>query len=662
MGVKYILRYKSIDNIAWQCDIETPSYSGTPIIVRGQSEQAVEIDYDADKVDDPYDVFRTSTMILNLYNEGQVDIDELMAAQDKDFVAKLFRDGQLRWTGFIQPENIQRKLISPPYDFSVPFICGLSMLDDIPYVHNNLMGTTGNISRCPMNYIRQILFANLGIKLPIRWTNQLQCTAFSDDFFAGSMQWSSFNEGFYTYQQGVTGDNPGPLQSCGYILKGILQSAQCRIYQSKGKWIIRRVNDMVAGSIPYKEIAADLGIMTIVSGTENLSKRIGRGQYRFINENAILTNVQGFKSFKTTYTANIRTNIIPNGNFDVLKANITATDFLYAGVLLYWGSYDTGLLVVEEDSLDGRAGYSARLSSSSTPDTFFTMVSPDGMLGKNGLPLDAYTMVKVINFSFMFSPGTNFAPVDGDGLIIWDSQPLQFQMILNQGTNVYYLNEFGIWSTDVHWIPIIVDGLEIGDIAQVNFDKFQGVKVPQPDVQPAAGDTCDLQIIFKIKNGQTYSLDNISITIDNGNDVYEVFNDASRNTSTDETELNISSSFNGYMLSNFMTTPFNSDSESAFNDGLLYTGTLTGVNSHAIMRFRYKASQVLNTDMNVEDNDWSFDEIYSVDSLLGKKFLPLNAKYYTEKNIVNMVAIEARNDNITLRESFYNSNDNQASN
>jgi hypothetical protein len=662
MGVKYIMQFKSIDNVAWQCDIETPGYSGAPIAIRGVSEQSTELAYDGDSADNPFDPLIKSTLTLNFYNQGQVDMDELMRAGDKDFLIKRFRNGHLDWTGFLKPEDIQWNFLTPPQQGTLSFICGLAMLDDIPYIHQDLMGNTGSISRCPMNYIRQILFAsaNLGIKLPIRWTNQLQCTAFSGDFFAGSVTWSPFNEGFYSYQQGVTGADQGPLVTCGYILEGFLRATQCRIYQSKGKWIIRRVNDVIAGTIQYKEIAADLGVFSVASGTENLSKRIGRSGYRFVNENALITVKQGLKSFKTTYTANIRSNILPNGNFDVKRIVFSVADAFAGNTFFYWGSYDM-ILVDDRDSLDGRAGFSAELINVSG-DEYYTLVSDGGVLGKNGLPIDAYTLIKLINFSFMFSPGTEFAPVDGEDQIIWDSQPLQFKMILNQGANTYYLTEFGIWSAVEAWVPIVVQGMKIGDIAQVTFDKFQGIKIPQPTAQPIAGDICDLQIIWRVKEHQIYSIDNVSITIDNGNDVYEVFDDSSKNTSTDNVDLNISSSFGGYMLSNFMTSALKSGDESRFNDGLIYSGTLTAINSRAVMRFRYKSSQVVNTDMYVAGGNWSFDEIYSVDSLLGKKFLPLNAKHNAEKGTVNIIAMEARNDNIALRESFYSSNDAQLSN
>jgi len=653
MGVKYIMQLRATDNVAWQCDIETATFSDTPIVIRGVSESAAILAYGGDKADDPFDPFIPSTLTLNFYDEGQVDMSELMSAGDKDFSAKLFREGLLYWAGYLKSEDVQRNFLSPPQKVTISFLCGLAMLADIPYTHQDLMGSTGDFTRCPLNYIRQILFANLDIKLPIRWTNALQCTAFTGDFFAGEVQWSPFNEGFYSYQQSATGGKPGPLQTCKYILEGFLRATQCRIYQAGGKWVIRRVNEVITGNVHYKEIGAGLGVFTVVSGTESLFQRIGRSGYKFIDENALITTKRGIKSFKTTYTANIRTNIIPNGSLDQVLTRF-----------LFWGTYDdAGFAIVPVDSLDGQAGTAAELVTiPSVGNKYFTMVVPGGVLGKNGLPIDAFTLIKLINFSFMFSANAGFPTDPVTGIIDWSSNPLQIKVILNQGLITYYLNEFGTWSTVDTIIPISIAGLKIDDIAQVSFDKFQGVKVPQPALQPIAGDTCDIQIIFIVKENQQYVVDNISITINNANDVYEVFYDASKNTSTDNVSLNISSSFGGYMLSNFMTSPFNSGAESRFNDALLYSGTLTGINSHAQMRFRYKSSQIINTDMYVAYGRWVFDEIYTVDTLIGKNFLPLNAKYYIEKGIVNIIAIEGRNDNITLRESFYSSNDNQNSN
>ena len=659
MGVKYRVEYKSIDDVQWRLDIFSTGYNASPIPVRGQSENACIITYQGEETDEPFDTFFKGTADLNLINEDNIDIDELQNAQEKDFKVIVYRKDIIRFTGYLKPEDIQRPYVTRnPSTLTISFMCGLSMLDAIPYTHLDLLGTGYESNRCPMNYVRNILFnvVNLGLPLPIRWTNQVQNTFYSDDFFTGGVRWSPFNEGFYTYQQGTEGKSNGPYKSCGYVLRSILKAVQCRIVQTGGKWVIRRVTDISSlGRVNYNQIAGDMDRMVLHSGQESLTKTIGRKGYRMLNENAVITVKPGIKSFKAIYTANVRDNILPNGNQDIL----------YVGTsFLYWGSYDY-LEVTTGPSLDGRDGYAATLYNYGTGgDMFYTLVSPGSNLKENGLPIDAYTLVPLINFGFTFSPllGFPYAPDDPDKTVIWDTNPLQIMVVLNMDGKRYYLNEFGFWVQQETFISIVVDNLRIGEIAKVDFDKFQGIKIPQPAGQPVAGSTCDLQVIFRVKAGQRYAVDNIYFKVEPANDVYEVFNDGSRNTLTDDADLQISSSFGGYFLSNFMSAWYNSDKECRFNDGAVYSGTLTGLYAQAVMRYRYKSSQIYNGDINVRDTDWTFDEIYTIDGLLGKKFLPLNAKYNTEKAQVSIVAIECRNDKIKLRESFYSSNDNQGSN
>src|SRR3954465_141963 len=105
MGVKYILQVKSHDGVAWECLISTSSYSATPLVLRGVSEQSFKLDYSGDSADEPYNTFIKSTLSLDVYNQGQIDINELQQAGDKDFLAKLFRNGLLYWTGYLKPED-----------------------------------------------------------------------------------------------------------------------------------------------------------------------------------------------------------------------------------------------------------------------------------------------------------------------------------------------------------------------------------------------------------------------------------------------------------------------------------------------------------------------------------------------------------------------------
>lgn len=651
MGVKYTLPFRATDDVLWRLDMLTASYSGTAVPIRGVGQQCVEWAHDVDTTDDPFSTLVISKLTINLYNQGEIDVDALQTSQDKDWIIELYRNGFLKFRGYLDIPGIQEPLKGVPCALTLTATDGLDLLADLPYVHADLPGTTPDVSKCPMNYIRQILFSNLGIILPIRWNNDLKCTAFESDpdVYTGQVRWAYDGQGYNSYQTTTTGEAV-KTQTCGYILSGILAAFQSRIYQENGMWIIRRIPQLAPGTVVYKQIDGNLGVMTVATASQNLIKHIGRSGYRFAQQDQVKTVKAGFKSCTITYNANKRDNILPNGNLDD-----------WNGVEpFYWGSYDpVNILINQRDSLDGRQGSSAEITNTNgVSDNYFTLISTS--LGEDGLDIDTKTLIKKLSFGFLFEPIAGF-PLTGD-LIDWTTAPFKIQVIFNAGVVKYYLNEFGFWQTTPVEISIVVDGLELNEVAKIAFDAFQGILMPEPDVQPAAGDISNIQVIFKLSPGQQYGLDNVYLTIDSGNDVYESTLTDSKNTGTDTRELNISSSFGGYIISNFMTRWNESHNEFYFRDGLLYTGSLTGLTAAAIMRYRYKSCRVYNGSMSVQNGDWSFDEIYTIDTLGQSKFLPLNSNYNIEKGIVSIVAMELRNDNVTLTEKYYNSNDNINSN
>lgn len=654
MGVKYTLPFKAHDNVAWNLDILTSVYTGDPIAIRGVSEQSVLIARDVTTTDDPFSVLVPSKITINCYNQGEIDIDELQTASAKDFIVKIYRLGVLKFSGFLNVADIQASMLSVPVSLSLSATDGLDLLD-FAYVHAELPGTTGTFSRCPMNYIRQILFVNLGVTLPIRWTNGLECTAFEgQDVFTGEVQWAANGEGFSSYQTSSTGD-AATTETCEYILTGLLQSMQCRIYQENGMWIIRRIPEYVRGNISYKQIAGDLGIMVVQEATQNVLKHIGRsGGYRFINEDAIKTVKPGLKSCTVTYNFNKRDNILPNGSQDISDVG---------GINpLYWGSYDPiNLLSISGPPLDLRSGQSTTVTNTSgSTVNYFTLITADSTFTNDGLPIDTKTLIPKISFGFNFEPMAGF-PTSGD-IIDWSSNPFNIKVIFNAGATKYYLTQFGFWTTADTSISIVVDGLEVGEVAKIDFDKFQGILMPEPDEPLVAGDISDIQVVFIVAPGQQYGLDYIYITISDANDVYESSFTGSKNTDTDTRELSISSTFGGYVISNLMTNWNKSDTECFYRDGLIYEGTLTGLTANVIMRYRYKSSRVFNGSVSTLNGDWSFDELYTIDSLGQAKFLPLNSNYNVEKCECSIVAMECRNENPILVEKYYSSNDNLLSN
>jgi hypothetical protein len=652
MGVKYTIPFKGDRDTDWRVDIAITTFATDTITLRGVGRDCVDLAYDAETTDDPFSVLIPSTLTVQLYNQDDIDVRELQQLYTKDCTISLYRDGLLYWTGYLVSDGIQRPLITNPTKVTLQAKCGLSMLEKMPYVHADLPGLTFDISRCPMNYIRQILFANLGLTMPIKWTNNLVNSAYLlQDVFAGSVQWATDNEGFYSYQSGQSGDEQGPVKTCGYILSGILASMQCRIFQAGGKWVIRRIPDTVSGAVLTKEITGDFGILLPTVYTENLINQIARDYYPFVKEDQIMTNKPGLKSVKVEYNQNVRENILPNGKQDM-------TDGISP---LFWGDYADILDIHSADSLDGRDGFATHVINFSADTHYYTLVANGGSLGNNGLPIDTKTMIKRLSFGFTFSPHGGYPFDPSTQVINWSTNPFQIQVIFNLNGTKYYLNEFGFWVTVSTWISITVDGLRIDDVARIDFDRFQGILMPT-DGTPVKDFQSDIVVTFRMLSTQNIILDNIYITIDGGNDVYESSLTESRNTETDERQLDVSSAYGGYILNNFQTSWETSDTECFYQDAAVYEGTLTGLTANAIMRNRYKSSEVYNGSMYVGNSPWTFDQIYMIETLNDLKFLPMNANFNPETCIVHLVAIESRNDNVILVEKYYSSNDSQLSN
>jgi hypothetical protein len=647
MGVKYTIPYKSIDNKSWRIDISLATWTATPIQVRAAVNQAGILQHTPEETDNPFNTLYFGEFSTTLKNQGQIDVRELQQATDRQFKASVYCNNQLKFTGYVIPDGIQRQIGGTLPDVQLRITDGLNMLDDIPYTHNNLFGTGDTLNRCLMNYFRQILFAdsNLALPLPIRWTNGLECTAFpGEDVFTGGVRWSPRGEGFY---------DPVSKQyrSCGYILRGLLKAMQCQIKQVNGEWVIRRIPDLVSGYVPYKSTPASLDRIIVNTGVDDLRRLIGRQGYMPVDNYPITINRPGLKSFKTTYEADVKENILPNGNFDLAALGI---------VPLYWGSIPPGpgpgrqdiVTSTTVDSLDGRGGYAVKLET--TGRGFW------GLL--NNIPVDSFILLKKIDFSFLFSPVTWIT--NTDGTLDFQNSPFQLTVAFKVKNTQYYLNNYGYWTTDYTNLNIEIPGLKVGEVAQVKFDKFQGIIMPAPDAELQPGDDCEISINFTVDylKNQSYILDNISISIDSNNDIYETVSSLAQNTATEETTLQISSSFGGYMVSNLMSDYSRSDEEFQYKDGDYYTGSLTGLNSNAVMRFRHKPSELYSGAFSTRGNDYSFDAIYIIDGIFGVNFLPLSDSWNTETCEVNISAMECRNDNVIFTEKFYGSNTNTLSN
>ena len=494
MAVKYTIPYRSIDDTPWRVDISTAAWTAPAITVRGYGGNACTIEYDGG-VDDPFDnPVVTSKANMQLINQGEVDMDELQGAGDRDFVVEVYRDSVLKWKGYLITDNIQQPFLSTPYVVQLSAIDGLNMLEGITYTHNNLQTQSLDIAvRAPLNFLRQVLFAqsNLGLMLPIRWYVGLENVETEDDPIAGLMTWSPYGEGIIAgeYVDG-SGNIQYIYQNCRYILEGLVKCMKgARIFQADGAWNIFPPIDIIGGAFTYNECEATLDLPTITQHTVDINRTVvgsrePGGDYSFIREDALITVKPALSKVDVRYEADRSENILPNGGFDDWSL----------GTLLHWGFTNNpsgNSTVSQYESLTGQPGSAVDLRNPFDG-------SGSSRFGFNGtLPIDANLLFKRMTWGFTILPinGFPFYKTDDDtdpknGEIAWESHPLRVRVSYYSEyrdgiKQTLYLNRWGYWQPDAPaggWLSFVSVVLEANQEWAVA--EFSGV--------PQFGDTLNV--------------------------------------------------------------------------------------------------------------------------------------------------------------------------
>lgn len=278
------------------------------------------------------------------------------------------------------------------------------------------------------------------------------------------------------------------------------------------------------------------------------------------------------------------------------------------------------------------------------------------------LPIDTDILYAYINFGFKFLLVSGVQVDASTGLIDWENTQNSLRITYNSGLGEnLYLNEFGFWVASPTDIQITVPQLQLGDVAQVDFNNFQNIVMPLPAIIPIGRTNYpQINVRFNIPPGRKVVFDDVYINVNDNHDLVEAsFGTTTTNTKTESYSLAISSGHSGFHLSSYMTSYSNSGEEKIFADDK-FSGTLTAINSNAILRNRYKSSILF--EGSIYGRLFSYGEIYNIETLDNKNFLPLAVSWNTETNTISLTCAEVRNDDIEIEMNYTSTSNKSTSN
>lgn len=208
-------------------------------------------------------------------------------------------------------------------------------------------------------------------------------------------------------------------------------------------------------------------------------------------------------------------------------------------------------------------------------------------------------------------------------------------------------------------ITLLPEASKIGDVLQVNFDKFQGIKLPDFTDDPTY-QYSQLNWFFYVNRGQRYTLDDVYIQLDDNSEVYDYEYPDNKFTGTEDYTLRISSSTNGFYTTNVMSSYDKSFIQSKYIDSTSYVGTLTDLFARTVVKMRSKSLEMFEGKL-LGDN-FEFGTIFTIPGFEGKKMLPLSASYNTENCEIDITCVEINVGDDSFVRSFYGSNDKPLSN
>ena len=199
---------------------------------------------------------------------------------------------------------------------------------------------------------------------------------------------------------------------------------------------------------------------------------------------------------------------------------------------------------------------------------------------------------------------------------------------------------------EYQYIYPFVDNMKIGDVATVPFVGKGGnseILLPQiEELQEQIVGAVDpfqvngvLDVRFYVKPGQSYVLDDVYMSFPKNNDLYELRVSGSKSP-IDDYEVGISSSFTGFMWSNYMDD-FGKSNRSMFwgyGEGGLFDKTLTQLYGEFVLDWRNKPRRIF---------DGSIDRVVQCGDFLtikGIKYIVLNVTVEGD-GISKVLAFEA---------------------
>ena len=255
--IKYRLAYYDIVNIEHKCYIYDDNYTDSPIDIKG----TVYLDYTS--VDNNLDVVRSQGLRVELEANTNLNYSDLYAEEEKSFLVEYYRDGVLKFKGWLNPEGWFEDFVSDEWVVSFDCIDGLGYLNNLSFVEDSGLSITGKIKQSEALFKalkRTGIEKNMYISIDIRYTGLSSVAPILDNV--------------YVIAERYIKDDGDTFMSCEEVIKDILEPYGAVLTSFSDGWYIYKPNELFSkDSLTFTKY--DLDGVSYQYVNKNFKKDIG---------------------------------------------------------------------------------------------------------------------------------------------------------------------------------------------------------------------------------------------------------------------------------------------------------------------------------------------------------------------------------------------------
>lgn len=263
---------------------------------------------------------------INFLAYEDFKFDEIYQADEKEFRVEIYKDGAIKFKGYLLPDVYQEPYLYPPFEVNLTATDGLGLLKNFSF--SSLIDTQILGEKSIINVI-SLMLGKTGLSLPIVSHVNLFSDGMDTSVGADPLEQAFVNSEIFIKEDGTLFDSISTIET-------ILFAFNARLYQEDGKWHIVRINE--AGDVRDVREYNSKGVKAsnyTFGEVKNLTRPNVPDALHWIEKSQILTYRPAHKSVKTTYQTGGRRNFVPDGFFEQAAWNDDLQLKHWTGTMIY---------------------------------------------------------------------------------------------------------------------------------------------------------------------------------------------------------------------------------------------------------------------------------------------------------------------------------------